>query len=112
LTPNALTETAAYTYSKLAFTLKCNGITTPSTTNTADFVVTHKATSTIVSGNKTSVALSLVGASAPTNVVLTATLALKKTTDAGLHTSYVFNLKNTGTASLSAGYYIIVEFST
>jgi len=93
--------------------LKCNGITTPSATASADFTIAHKTSvDTIVSGNKTGVALSLVGATIPTNVALTVSIALKKTTDAGLHTSYVFNIKNTGTASLSAGYYIIVEFST
>lgn len=93
--------------------MKCNGITTPSATASADFTISHKtASDTIVIGKITGVALGLADANTPTNVVLVASIALKKTTDAGLHTSYVFNIKNTGTAFLTDAYYIIVEFST
>jgi len=76
--PNDLTAASSYTYSRSAFTLKCNGITTPSATNTADFIVSHKSGSdVIVTGNKTGVVLGLTGATAPTNVVLAVSLALK-----------------------------------
>jgi len=56
--------------------LKCNGITTPSATASTNFVIAHKIiTDTIVSGNKSSVALSLVGATTPINVLLAVSLA-------------------------------------
>jgi len=74
--PNDLTAASSYTYSKYAFTLKCNGITIPSN-NTVEIFVTHKSGSeTIATNNKTSI-LGLTSATAPTNVVLAVSIALK-----------------------------------
>jgi len=43
---------------------------------------------------------------------LTATLAEKSWLDAGVCTPYTFNVKNAGTGTLAAGYWVIVEFSS
>lgn len=111
LTPKALTAAKAYTYSALSFTLKCNGVVNPATTAEANYTVSHKVSSETIATNNKVAAMALTAVSALTNVNLAATLVSKPWTDGGMCTPYTFNLKNTGTATVAAGYYVIVEFS-